>query len=56
MPLLSTVAPLAIGEEDGGLVARDEFLKLRNHVCVNVSANVIVGVDIPAVDIAFPLG
>ena len=54
--MLRTVAPFAIGEEDGGLVFGDEFLKLRNHVRVDVCPDVLVGVDIPTVDVAFPFG
>ena len=56
VPLFGCVAPFTIGEEDGGLVARDEFLELRNHVRIYIGTNVFVGVDIPAVDVAFPLG
>ena len=56
VPLLGTVAPFAIGEEYGRLVARDEFLELRNHVRVDVGANVLVGVFIPTVDGTGPFG
>ena len=56
MPLFGSVAPFAVGEEDGRLVACDEFLELRNHVRIYISANVFIGVDIPAVDVAFPFG
>ena len=56
MPLLCGVAPLAVGEEDGRLVARDEFLELWNHVRVDVGADLVVGVFIPAVDGTGPFG
>ena len=56
VPLLRTVAPLAIGEKDGGLVFGNQFLELRDHVGIHVSANVFVRVNVPAVDVAFPFG
>ena len=56
MPLFGSVAPFAVGEENGGLVFGDELLELRNHVRIYIRANVFIGVDIPAVDVAFPLG
>ena len=56
VPLLRAVAPFAIGEKDGRLVARDEFLELWNHVGINVCPDLVVRVDIPAVDVAFPFG
>ena len=56
VPLFRAVAPFTVGEEYSGLVARDKFLELRNHVRINVCANLIIWVNIPAMDVTFPLG
>ena len=56
VPLLRTVAPLAIGEKDGRFVFGNQLLELGNHVRIDVSANVFIRVNVPAVYVAFPFG
>ena len=49
VPLLSGVTPFAIGEDNRRTIFCHQFLKLRNHVIINIISNGIIWVDVPSV-------